>query len=320
MAINEKLKFSWGHIIAFVAIIFISYVSFMGISYLTDGNFLWAGIGVAAIDFIIIVFFIGAQNMKGTDKKFNKRIVYERVLVLAAPFVFCAVMIPYAHFWTVFDRRVNIESTFSASIERTKDLFDSYKSYADIRIANYDMKLAKTESSKVSRENKVNALRLQLVSDNFDNLKNVALQWIDRASKATVWNIFMIGNIHKIKDALGSWNKQLTDMSQKIMSEEDRTTSPFTSEDPSVVQANQEISSLDEWYSTIATPNWRAVLTGIILLLMLLFPYFVQSRNTKNSYWLLGKKMNKGGITLEIPENPASKSKSEDGGYHSFTM
>ena len=75
MAINEKLKFSWGHIIAFVAMIVISYFSFIGLTYLTDGNFIFTGIGVAIIDVVIALTFIGAQIAKGTDHKFRKTIV-----------------------------------------------------------------------------------------------------------------------------------------------------------------------------------------------------------------------------------------------------
>ena len=44
---NERLQFSWGHIIAFVALIAVSYISFMGITYLTAGNFLAALAGMA---------------------------------------------------------------------------------------------------------------------------------------------------------------------------------------------------------------------------------------------------------------------------------
>lgn len=80
MAINETLKFSWGHIIAFVALIIISYLSFMGITYLTNGNFLYAGIGVLIIDVLIILFFIIPQILKGTDEKFRRKIIFERIL------------------------------------------------------------------------------------------------------------------------------------------------------------------------------------------------------------------------------------------------
>ena len=66
MAINETLKFSWGHIFAFVAMIVGSYMTFMGITYFTDGNFLVAGIGVGVLNLLIIAFFIFPQILKAT--------------------------------------------------------------------------------------------------------------------------------------------------------------------------------------------------------------------------------------------------------------
>ena len=320
MAINETLKFSWGHIIAFVAIILISYVSFMGISYLTDGDFLMAGLGVVGIDVLLIVFFIGAQLMKGTDEKFKRKIIFERILLFAAPVVFCAVMIPYAHFWTVFDRRNDIQTTFSSSLNETKGMFDAYKSYADARIKNYDAKLAKDKVTQPSRQNRVNALKLQLVSDNFNNLKTASCQWIDRASKATVWNVFMLGNIHKIKEALEDWNKSLTEMSLKRMSDESKETSPFTSEDPSVIQANTDLSTLNDYYSSMKTPSWIAITSGAFLMLMLLLPYIIQNRNTKSKKRLIGseeshfltKKDQSLKVTTKNGETPDIKTVSDD--------
>ena len=333
MAINETLKFSWGHIIAFVAIILISYVSFMGISYLTDGNFLLAGLGVVGIDILIVLFFIGSQLMKGTDEKFKRKIVFERILLFAAPFVFCAVMIPYAHFWTVFDRRDNIENTFSSSLKETKGMFDSYKSYSDNRIKEYDSKLARDKVGQISRENKVKALKLQLVADNYVNLKKASCEWIDRASNATVWNVFMLGNIHKIKDALENWNRSLTTMSQKKMLDEAQGVLPFTSEDASVVQANKDLSSLNSLYSSMQAPTWIAIVSGVILMLMLLFPYVIQSRNTKSTYRLFGTEETNNKHTERKAQKRIKKEHPEDtsfelsapetsstGDYDSFSM
>jgi hypothetical protein len=333
MTINETLKFSWGHIIAFVAIIFISYISFMGISYLTDGDFLLAGLGVVGIDILIVLFFIGAQLMKGSDEKFKRRIAVERILLFAAPFVFCVVMIPYAHFWTVFDRRNNIENTFSSSLMETKGMFDSYKTYSDNRIKEYDAKLVRDKVGQIRRENKVKALKLQLVADNYVNLKKTSCEWIDRASNATVWNVFMLGNIHKINEALENWNSSLTTMSQKKMSDEDQGVLPFTSEDASVVQANKDLASLNGLYSSMNSPTWIAIVSGVFLMLMLLFPYVIQNRNTKSTYRLLGteeannkhigRKVQKR-IKKEHPEDSpfelTTSETSNRGDYDSFNM
>ena len=120
MAINDKLRFSWGHIMAFVAMIFISYVSFMGLTYLTDGNFLYAGLGVFIIILILSFFFIGVQMLKATDTKFRTRIKWERLFFVLTFAAFLLVMVPYSHFWIVFDKRQQVEETFSNSVQTTK--------------------------------------------------------------------------------------------------------------------------------------------------------------------------------------------------------
>lgn len=333
MKINETLKFSWGHIIAFIALIFISYVSFMGITYLTDGDFMRAGIGVVLIDFFLVTFFIGAQLYKGTDEKFKRSIIFERILFFAAPFAFCILMIPYAHFWTVFERRAKIEDTFSSSLSETKGMFDSYLDYADNRIREYDLKLARDRVQQISRDNKVNALKLQLEADNFINLKDASCQWVDRAAKATVWNVFMLGNIHKIKLALEDWNRSLTIMSRKTMSDEAEDVAPFTSEDPSVVKANNTLSTLNEHYSVMQKPTGISILTSFFLMLMLYCPYIIQSRNTKSTYRVIGseeahskhisRKTKKRVIIEQIDESPQEESPqgfSDTGDYDSFSM
>ena len=58
---NETLKFSWGHIIAFLALVIISYVTYMGDFYDNGGNFKKSAIKVFCIDVGLIITFIVAQ-------------------------------------------------------------------------------------------------------------------------------------------------------------------------------------------------------------------------------------------------------------------
>ncbi len=335
MAINETLKFSWGHIIAFVALIFISYVSFMGITYLTDGDFLYAGVGVLIINLLLIAFFILPQILKGTDEKFSRKIIFERILFFCAPIVFVGVMMPYAHFWNVFEKRSQIETTFSESIKTTKGMFESYETYANARIKDYDMKLAREKAQPVTRGNKVEALTLQLIDKNYTSLKNSAFEWIDNASGATVWNVFMIGNIKKIENALDQWNSSLSEFSNKKMSDENSEVVAFSSTDKSVNLAKENLSGLRSVYTEKSGPTIIALSIGILLYILLLFPYIIQSRNTKSTYRLIGsedgsytpKKHRKvpkknverreDEISIKIDDEDTSSS---SGDYDSFTM
>lgn len=305
MAINETLKFSWGHIIAFIALIFISYVSFMGITYLTDGDFLYAGLGVLIINLVLIIFFIIPQILKGADEKFSRKIIFERILFFSAPLFFIAVMVPYAHFWTVFDNLSQVKTTFSESIKTTKGMFESYETYANNRIKEYDKKLAHNKTKTVHRTNEVEALRLQLIADNYDALKESAVEWIDNASGATVWNVFMIGNIKKIESAIENWNNSLSEFSSKIMSDEPNGVEPFSSSDPSVTTAKENLNNLRSVYTTMGRPSMLAISIGVLLYILLLFPYIIQSRNIKSTFRLIGSE---------------DDSYSNEGDYGSFTM
>lgn len=334
MAINETLKFSWGHIIALVALIFISYVSFMGITYLTDGDFVRAGVGVLIIDLILMVFFFVPQILKGTDEKFKKKIILERILFFVAPFCFIAAMGPYSHFWSVYKNRSQIESIFSRSIESTKGIFDSYEIYANDRIKEYDKILAQKRTNEVQRTNKVEALRLQLIADNYDELKKTAIKWIDNASGATVWNVFMIGNITKIEEAIESWSNSLNGFSSKIMSDERDDVKPFSSANTNITTAKAKLGSLRSVYTTMNPPSMLAIGIGVLLYMLLLFPYFIQSRNTKSTFRLIGSesesytyKWKKSKKTSKISRNEddmifslEDESSSNDGDYSSFTM
>lgn len=334
MAINETLKFSWGHIIAFIALIFISYVSFMGITYLTDGDFLYAGLGVLIINLVLIVFFIIPQILKGTDEKFSRKIILERILFFSAPVLFIIVMIPYAHFWTVFDNRTQVETTFSESIKTTKGMFESYEAYANNRVKEYDKKLAQCKTEAVHRTNEVEALRLQLIADNYDALKESAIEWIDNASGTTVWNVFMIGNIKKIESAIESWNKSLNDFSSKTMTDEAEGIEPFSSSDPSVTTAKENLNNLRAVYTTMNAPTMIAIGVGVLLYILLLFPYIIQSRNTKSTFKLIGsegdshtpkRKKAKKANMVDWPDDDMifsmdDDTSSNDGDYGSFTM
>lgn len=328
MAINETLKFSWGHIIAFVALILISYVSFMGISYLEDGNFLYAGIGTVIIDLVFVLFFIVPQLLKGTERKFNKRIWLERILIILSPVVFYFMLASYFHFWNVFKNRQQIETTFSESVKTTKGMFDSYELYANERIKEYTKKLARAKTDAISKNNKIEALKLQLIDENYKSLKETANEWIDRASGATVWNVFMIGNIDKIEDAVDGWNNTLNEFSSKIMSDETTGTEAFSDSDPSVVAAKESLNDLRNLYTEKGESTAIAISLAVILYLMLVLPYVIQGRHMKNTlrlfisegYSFPTKRRNSKKEIDDTDDEIDDRMSSNNDDYGSFTM
>ena len=301
---NQTLKFSWGHIIAFVSLIFISYVMYMGAFYQNGGNFSSAAMKVALIDIILLITFIGAQIVKGTDEKFNRSIIIERILICLCPIVFVFAMLPYNHFWSVYEQRTQIESQFNSSIEGAKQMFVSYDNYAEDRIKAYKSNLdsifiARTSgdatlyekagftgtNDQIKKENFVHTLDLQLRSQNTDSLKFVAQKWIEEANQgASVWNAFLIGNVEQISEAIKSWHKILqTNSMAKLSNEEIRGNEVyiFDEEGQSIESATRGINSLKDIYTKTSGVQFYTIWSGIILFLMLIFPYTLQRRNEK---------------------------------------
>ncbi len=304
---NEKLQFSWGHIMAFLALIAVSYISFVGFTYLTDGNFTFALIGMGITDVVFILFFIGAQQMKASGVKMGRKIIWERIFIFGSPIVFIAGMISMSHFWTVRSQNDEIVNTFRKSINNSKHLFDDYEYYSDLRIQNYNKMLAmfiaepgkyptkfraaglKPTKAEIQRQNMVETLRLQLRSENYDNLKTSAIKWIEKSDKgASTCNIFLLGNMREIREALINWENELKRFSAKEMSNESLLGDvPFFSSDK-VKEAIAGIDSLTQSYTTLKLPTPAAIFFGIVIYLLLLFPYFLQDRHTKNVYRLTG--------------------------------
>lgn len=319
---NKTLKFSWGHIIAFVALVFISYVTYMGEFYSNGGDFSAAAIKVFVINIVLLITFIGAQILKGTEGKFSRSIIIERLLICLCPIAFIWSMFPYNHYWNVFSERNHIEELFSTSIEKSKNIFTDYNSYANNRINNYEKYLSDIiedkdnniilyriagfyeDSDILQKENFIQTLRLQLLSQNTSGLQTLALNWIENANQgASVWNAFLIGNIDKISEAIKSWNQTITQVSEFKMSNEPYNTQSFNSNQNSYSQAIDGLQKLKNIYQNTTGISLKTIWSGFILFFMLLFPYSLQKRNTRaiGLYNLIPSNVNK--IKIENKHN-----------------
>lgn len=295
---NEKLKFSWGHIIAFLALVIVSYVSFVGYTYLTDGNFTFALVGMIVTDVVFLAVFIGAQLMKSSGQKIRKKLVWERILIFGSPLVFAAFMTGFAHFWTIKTQDEELVGAFKNSINNSRQLFSDYETYSHQRIADYSDMLDKIIRNKakdpksfkeagftdgleaIQKQNMIDILQLQLMSDNYTKLKTSAEQWIDKASEgASTWNVFIIGNTYEIKDALTNWEEELQGFASQKMKNEEMASQVSSFESMGAMTAKEGLDRMTASFKELEYPNWQAVVFGVLLYLLLLFPYFIQQRH-----------------------------------------
>lgn len=310
---NENLRFSWGHIIAFLALIIICYMTFVGVVYDTGGEFGTAG-GVTVIFAVVLfVFFIGAQMLKATAHKFARCIWPERFLVFGSPLVFLFCMVPFFHFCSVHGQSDAIIGNFKSAISSSKQMFADYDAYADERVENYTKLLNRVAADRsesvafgftagnerIQRENMLNTLRMALLPDDYAKLKRDALSWIDKSSKgASTWNVFLMGNTREIKAAIHGWNDQLAELaSRKVANEEFRglnKVESFQQSSNSLADVDKSLDELTEQFKSPSSPSVLSIIVSVIiailLYVMLLLPYIIQERYTKSTYLLIGRK------------------------------
>lgn len=285
---NETLKFSWGHIVAFLAMIMISYVTFTGAAYLYDTNLVVSALWAIASFLVMFVVFVGTQQMKAVEKNFTRSIVLERIgVVLSVVVLVLLVTIsPFKHFWTVYSNKSEIMEEFAMSIDSSKSIFENYDAYVEERIE-------KTLQSKSPEKNaQAELMRLQLQpsfatqTESFDyQTKKLEIeQWIDKARQSSVWNVFVIGNLTKIQSGVEMWKTSLESWSSK----------KFYDGDMEPYKATYDITSnfnnLKQKFTSSVAFQWRAILWALVGYFCMALPWLLQRRPVKNPNSLFGKK------------------------------
>lgn len=320
----KNLKFSWAHILAFLAVIFIGYVSFVGLTYMIDDGFIKPSLYTFIIILILLVWFIGAQQLKGVDNNFSfkKCIIAERFLIATCPLIFVVCMIPLNHAFLVSSQSERIETTFKEAIKSSTKMFEDYDIYSKDRISNYKDCLIRVKDNRNIKpsvydeigfsgknDDKKVALEVQILTKqltaNYDSLRIEANQWINSVDRdANVWNVFFIGNVKEIKMAIVDWRNQMVEVSGKILKCEIELSreevQKFDANDENIEYIVQRLDGLSEIYKNAEGLSNSSIIIGVILFILLLFPYFIQSRNGVSTYKLFGRRFmdNQGGIYI----------------------
>ena len=301
---NKKLVFSWGHIIALLALIALSYFAFMGFCYYTGGHFVLSGLLVAGIDILLIFVFIGAQQLKIWDGPFQKYIIVERwLLFVLAPIAIVTAMYPVNHWLGLHESEEFLVNHFTDAIETSKMMFNDYEKYANERIKHLDDQILKRQRKgsinkpwnesadmragierRLNRENSLRALRLQLLSKNYEDLHSSALEWIENtAAKPSIYNVFLLGNINQIDSAIIGWNQQLHSFSIHHLTAEPKPISDYDANSSYAMSASQKLEQMKTLYRERQPLNGTTPWFAMGLFVLLMVPWWAQARNTKST-------------------------------------
>ena len=312
-SINHKVKkTALGQIVAVVAAIFVAYISFMGLVYLTRGRLELSALVALAIGMAWVLLCFKAQQMKGAESRFASSISKERIAVVALAIVLLAPAFPFLHFFSVADRNRQVTRQFDEALAEIMPMFDEYDSIADKRIANYRKRLRSVKGTQsknyskygfgkhnegmtdkglgVMRDNMLKAMTTLLKPAAHDSLRHDAQRWVEKAQAgASTWNVFLLGNANLTAGAIDSWQKTMDqDMRQHLYNEEKADTTGFESVHAAL--AMEKLNRLTKACAKRSAPPFYAILLLLAAMAMMFFPYWLQSRHSKSWERFRGKK------------------------------
>lgn len=288
---GDRLTFSFGHIIAFVSLMFIGYVTFMSAIYFTGANFEIALIGILVEMLVFFGILMLIQKMKTVQRNFKRNIWIERLLLLVFFAMSYVAYWGFAKFWSVQAHEALVVNRFMEAAETVDTLFNRYDEYCNMRQTKYAENMRTmywgTSDRDLIVEVNDTALAIKLRPNQYYVLRKEANEWVLRSSQGvSVWNVFMLGNERKLRSALLSWRASLQKLAAGVLKDEPATLN-FDEDGTCYNIINTRIDQLEEvFYEKNTNP---ISFIAIPLFLLLLLPYFIQARFYKSTYTLFGR-------------------------------
>ncbi|MBR6264480.1 MAG: hypothetical protein IKR05_14875 [Prevotella sp.] len=318
MTFNHRQKVSaLGHVVALVAILFLCYVSFLGMVYMMGGSMVTSAMIASAMAVVLFILVVSAQKLKATSSMFGMKVKAERMMVLLLLLACGATWLPFSHFFSIYSHEDELTALFQGALAEVMPMFDDYENAANKRLADYQAELDKVARGKaksnvrkkftkygvgVREEGKPQdgdqllcddmneSLRLWLFPPTYNILRQEALQWVTKAGMgATTCNAFLIGNTREIVRTVTQWQQYLNDRwNVKLNNEPTFVKDSFPSQSEGRVQKVSEgMDKVAELCSQRSMPPPYAFLLALVCWLLIFLPYWLQNRHSKSWEHLL---------------------------------
>ncbi len=284
---GERLKFSFGHVVAFISLMFIGYVTFMGAVYFSKADFEWALVAVIVEIVGLFSLLMLLQKMKTVKHNFKRNIWIERALVifliLACGYAFTYFM----KFWNVYVNQNLVSISFTEATAAADSMFVAYDNYCAKRISNHEQRLQndfKLTTTQLLYQVDDSILCLKLQSPQYKELESDARKWIaSTAQGVSVWNVFMMGNERKMSQVVEEWHGMLVSMSKGQLGTENNV-EVFDFDNQIIGDVHDKIASLESLFSTDGFTLWSLI--GLPAFFLLFLPYLIQDRYFRSTYIL----------------------------------
>lgn len=147
-----KAKFNLADVLALIAIMAYGFFVFLSANFLEWGDMQKTIIWTAVAVVLFLVFSFGAKLLKQTSRNFIGSVVLEFVFIICI-IVTSLLMFPkFAHFLAVSDVNTEIKQDIFNEIGNAKEMFNSYETYCQVRITDYDNKVQSAIDNKTTQK------------------------------------------------------------------------------------------------------------------------------------------------------------------------
>ncbi len=286
----EKARFSFAWVIAVIALMAYSYISFMGLVYLQVFNAALCALLTLTADFLILLLvrlMCGAKNTRWLRLGLIGQVFF-------GFFVFAMLLgssVLFTHFTRIIRQNDNIKEAYAAAVEDARTMDEKYDEYVRARCDGYAASLeALPPSSTEYKQIFGNSVSLgftqkEVISKCVENLGKLLKgssqsgelikkrgRWLADAS-ASVWNLSLPANIRDITSSVNRWLENYKELSVRTYTGETEVR-PY--EDTSF---SKNVSTLESLCFGVKGPSVLAVVLALVCYALILLPWSITPKN-----------------------------------------
>jgi len=284
-------KFSFSVVLSLVALLAYTYITFMGLDYMQNGELLIPCLASAGF-LIAVVICVMLMCLSKATRWRNLGTIGECVIGLIALGLFLISAIPFTNFMNVVEEKGGIDQ----KIENVRNAADSiayeYNRYAENRVESYKNQLVEISKDKKNDdyrnaisgaagetddekiENLGNSLRRRLMPDNMNEINKERTAWLNSAKNSNILNIRLPKNIKSIESSVKTWTQEYKELSKVQYYGEEPTTEAFA-----YPEFDSKLKELIDRYTKFPTPGIKAILASLICWFIIMLPYILTEKS-----------------------------------------
>lgn len=286
----EKSNFNYAWVIAIIALLAYSYISFLGLIYWSQFPGTLCALIVLVID-LLIVACVRMMCKAKNSRWLRLGTLGQSVFGLFVLSLLLGSSLLFSHFAHIVSSKEEIMNSYRMTTDDAKNMSQKYDSYVAERCASYRkslsvLKINSPEYNEIfknslalglSKNDIINrcALNLELLLKGNVNDSDIEAKretWLSDTN-SSIWNLSMPKNINDLTDSVNKWIDNYTELSSRTYTGE-KNVHAFKDD-----SFNKNVGNLQDLCTTLTAPKWWAILLALFCFVLIILPWISTPKN-----------------------------------------